>query len=257
MKAITFIAITLLAGAIAGTILGAINQVVVEPYIDHAIELEMLQQNTTAQSGQVITNPAEFAAYRFWQKGGEIIAGTILGLSIGSLYGIVFAYTRGSISGTNNNKKRALIVAGIMWLVLFLMPALKYPPNPPAVGNPETIYYRQSLYVAFLAISGFSALGLAFLYRKMMVASSNNTKKKAIIIPSAVYAAIMAGAYLAMPANPDPINAPIDLVIGFRITSAITISMFWAVLGVIFGALWDKANFISNKIAARHNCNSS
>jgi predicted cobalt transporter CbtA len=91
----------------------------------------------------------------------------------------------------------------------------------------------------------------------MMVASSNNTKKKAIIIPSAVYAAIMAGAYLAMPANPDPINAPIDLVIGFRITSAITISMFWAVLGVIFGALWDKANFISNKIAARHNCNSS
>jgi hypothetical protein len=76
MKAITFIAITLLAGAIAGTILGAINQVVVEPYIDHAIELEMLQQNTTAQSGQVITNPAEFAAYRFWQKGGEIIAGT-------------------------------------------------------------------------------------------------------------------------------------------------------------------------------------
>jgi predicted cobalt transporter CbtA len=257
MKAITFIAITLLAGAIAGTILGAINQVVVEPYIDHAIELEMLQQNTTAQSGQVITNPAEFAAYRFWQKGGEIIAGTILGLSIGSLYGIVFAYTRGSISGTNNNKKKALIVAGIMWFVLFLMPALKYPPNPPAVGNPETIYYRQSLYVAFLAISGFSALGLAFLYRKMMVASSNNTKKKAIIIPSAVYAAIMAGAYLAMPANPDPINAPIDLVIGFRITSAITISMFWAVLGVIFGALWDKANFISNKIAARHNCNSS
>jgi predicted cobalt transporter CbtA len=258
MKAITFIAITLLAGAIAGTILGAINQVVVEPYIDHAIELEMLQQNTTAQSGQVITNPAEFAAYRFWQKGGEIIAGTILGLSIGSLYGIVFAYTRGSISGTNNNKKKALIVAGIMWFVLFLMPALKYPPNPPAVGDPETIYYRQSLYVAFLAISGFSALGLAFLYRKMMVASLNNTKKAMIIIIPSAYAAIMAGAYLAMPTNPDPINAPIDLVIGFRITSAITIGMFWALLGVIFGAFWDKANFISNKkIAARHNCNSS
>jgi predicted cobalt transporter CbtA len=231
MKAITFIAITLLAGAIAGTILGAINQVVVEPYVDHAIELEM---RNTAQSGQVI-NPAEFAAYRFWQKGGEIIAGTILGLSIGSLYGIVFAYTRGSISGTNN-KKKALIVASIMWFVLFLMPALKYPPNPPAVGNPETIYYRQSLYVAFLAISGFSALGLAFLYRKM---ASSNTKKA--IIPSA-YAAIMAGAYLAMPANPDPINAPIDLVIGFRITSAITISVFWALLGIIFGTFWDKLN---------------
>jgi predicted cobalt transporter CbtA len=245
MKAITFIAITLLAGAIAGTILGAINQIAVEPYIERAIELEM---RNAAQSGQVMNNPSEFTAYRFWQKGGEIIAGTILGLSIGSLYGIVFAYTHSSISGTNNNKKKALIVASVMWLVLFLMPALKYPPNPPAVGDPETIYYRQSLYVEFLAISGFSALGLAFLYRKMVVASSNNIKKAMMIIIPSVYVAIMAGAYLAMPANPDPINAPIDLVIGFRITSAITISMFWALLGVIFGAFWDKANFISNRL---------
>ena len=231
MKTIAFIVITLLAGAIAGTILGVVNQLAVEPYIEHAIELEM--QNT-AQSGQVI-NPAEFAAYRFWQKGGEIAAGTILGLSIGSLYGIVFAYTRGMVPGSNN-KKKALIVAGIMWLVLFLMPALKYPANPPAVGNPETIYYRQSLYIAFLAISGFSALGLAFLYPKV---TSLNTNKA--IIPSA-YAAIMAGAYLAMPANPDSINAPIDLVIGFRITSTITISMFWGLLGIIFGTFWDKLN---------------
>ena len=231
MKTIIFIAITLLAGAIAGTILGAINQVAVEPYINHAVELEM--QNTN-QSSQII-NPAEFTAYRLWQRGGEIVAGTILGLSIGSLFGIVFAYTHSSVPGSNN-KKKALIVAGIMWFVLFLMPALKYPANPPAVGDPETIYYRQSLYVAFLVISGFSALGLAFLYRKM---GALNIKKA--IIPAA-YAAIISGAYLAMPANPDPINAPMDLVMGFRITSAITISMFWGLLGVIFGTFWDKLN---------------
>ena len=231
MKSIIFIAITLLAGAIAGTILGAINQVAVEPYIDYAVELEM---HNTNQSSQII-NPAEFTAYRLWQRGGEIVAGTILGLSIGSLFGIVFAYTHSSVPGSNN-KKKALIVAGIMWFVLFLMPALKYHANPPAVGDPETIYYRQSLYVAFLAISGFSALGLAFLYRKM---GALNIKKA--IIPVA-YAAIISGAYLAMPANPDPINAPMDLVMGFRITSAITISMFWGLLGVIFGTFWDKLN---------------
>jgi predicted cobalt transporter CbtA len=231
MKSIVFIVITLLAGAIAGTILGVMNQVAVEPYIERAIELEM--QNTV-QSGQVI-DPDEFTAYRFWQKGGEIVAGTILGLSIGSLFGIVFAYTYSSIPGSNN-KKKALIVAGIMWFVLFLMPALKYPANPPAVGDPETIYYRQTLYVAFLAISGFSALGLAFLYRRM---GSLNTKKT--IIPAA-YAAIIAGAYLAMPSSPDPINAPTDLVIGFRAASAITLSIFWGLLGVIFGSFWDKLN---------------
>ena len=229
MKTIAFITITLLAGAIAGTILGAMNQVAVEPFIEHAIELE--RQNTE-QTGQII-NPAEFAAYRLWQKGGEIVAGTVLGLSIGSLFGIVFAYARGAVPGANN-KKKGLIVAGIMWFALFLMPALKYPANPPAVGDPETIYYRQALYLAFLAISGFSALGLAFLYRKM-----GSLRTKNAIIPAA-YAAIMAGAYVAMPANPDPLNAPMDLVLGFRITSAITISLFWSLLGIIFGAFWDK-----------------
>lgn len=229
MKTITFITITLLAGAIAGTILGAINQVAVEPFIEHAIELET--QNT-AQSGQII-NPAEFAAYRSWQRGGEIVAGTILGLSIGSLFGIVFAYAHSSVPGSNN-KKKGLIIAGIMWLVLFLMPALKYPANPPSVGDPETIYYRQSLYLAFLAISGFSALGLAFVYRKL-----RSLHMRKAIIPAA-YAAMMAGAYLTMPANLDPIIAPVDLVIGFRITSAITIILFWGLLGVIFGAFWDK-----------------
>ena len=229
MKTITFITITVLAGAIAGTILGAMNQAAVEPFIERAIELET--QNT-AQSGQII-NPTEFAAYRLWQRGGEIAAGTVLGLSIGSLFGIVFAYARSSVPGSNN-KKKGLIVAGIMWFTLFLMPVLKYPANPPAVGDPETIYYRQTLYLAFLAISGFSALGLALLYRKM---GSLRTKKA--IIPAA-YGAIIVGAYLAMPANPDPLNAPMDLVIGFRITSAITISMFWCLLGFIFGAFWDK-----------------
>jgi predicted cobalt transporter CbtA len=229
MKTAAFIAITLISGAIAGTILGAINQVVVEPYIERAIELEM---ENARQSGEMI-NPIEFAAYRFWQKGGEVAAGTILGLSIGSLFGIVFAYGRGSAPGSSNLKK-ALFIAGIMWLALFLVPALKYPANPPAVGDPETIYQRQGMYLAFLAISGFSALGLALLYNRIGALPA-----KRMIIP-AVYAAIMTGAYFAMPANPDQISAPMDLVNSFRIASALTITMFWVLLGSTFGAFWDR-----------------
>ena len=229
MRTITFIAITLISGAIAGTILGALNQIMVEPYIDRAIELETQNAEGTGQ----IINPLEFAAYRVWQRGGEIAAGTILGLSLGSLFGIVFAYSRGSVPGSNN-KKKALVIAGIMWFALFLLPALKYPANPPGVGNPETIYYRQSLYLGFLAISGFSLLGLALLYRKV-----GALQAKKLIIPAA-YCAIMAGAYLGMPPNPDEITAPMDLVISFRIVSAFTISVFWGLLGITLGAFWDK-----------------
>lgn len=229
MKTLTFIAITLLSGAIAGTILATINIGVVEPYIDQAIDIE--NQNAIA-SGELV-DPLEYNNYRIWQKGGEIAAGTILGTSIAALFGIVFAYSRSSLLGSNN-KKKALILAGIMWFVLFLIPALKYPANPPAVGDPETIYYRQSLYIAYLAISGLSALGLAFLYRKI-----GKVQVKKVIVP-AVYAAVMIGAYLVMPPNPDAINAPMDLVTGFRIASGFTMSVFWGLLGIILGAFWDK-----------------
>jgi predicted cobalt transporter CbtA len=229
MKAFTFIAVVLISGAIAGTVLGAVNQIIVEPYIERAIELEL---HNAEQSGEII-NPIEFAAYRIWQKGGEIAAGTILGMSLGSLFGIVFAYGRPSVPGSNN-VKRALIVAGIMWFTLFLMPALKYPANPPAVGDPDTIQYRQSIYLAFIAISGFSALGLALLYRKMGAAHA-----KKVIVP-AIYAAIMVVAFVAMPPNPDAINAPMDLVVSFRIASAFTMSVFWGLLGIVLGAFWDR-----------------
>ena len=231
MRAMTFIAIILLAGAIAGTILGILNQGVVEPYIEEAIALE--NEKAAAEEREIV-NPIEFNNYRLWQRGGEISAGTILGTTIAALFGLVFAYSRKSIPGSSN-KKKALILAGVMWFVIFLVPALKYPANPPAVGDPETIYYRQSLYLAYLAISGFTALGVAFMYGKI-----GDKESKKVIAPSLIYAVIMVAAYLAMPPNPDAINTPMDLVTGFRIASGFTMSMFWGLLGIILGTFWDK-----------------
>ena len=154
-------------------------------------------------------------------------------MSVGALFGVVFAYSRPSLPGSSN-KKKAIILAGIMGTVLFIIPALKYPANPPAVGDPDTIYYRQTLYVAFLAISGFSALGLAMLYRKM---GSSQTKRALVL---GAYAAIMTSAFMLMPPNPDQITVSMDLVTGFRIASAMTMITFWGVLGLIFGAFWDR-----------------
>ena len=233
MRAFTFVIITLLSGAIAGTILGVLNQALVEPYIDRAISIET--QNAIKE-GEVVY-PVELQNYRLWQKAGEIAAGAILGTSLGALFGIVFVYSRSLLLHSDSNVKKALILAGIMWFVLFLVPALKYPANPPAVGDPDTIYYRESLYIGLLAISGFSALGLALLYR--MLGNRTNNKNRIIIVP-VIYAAIMVGAFLVLPPNPDKITAPADLVQGFRIASAFTMTIFWGLLGITLGAFWDR-----------------
>jgi len=230
MKTIAFILITLVSGAIAGTILGLINQLVVEPYIDQAIEIEV--QNTVAAGEPV--NLDELTQYRVWQKGGEIVAGAILGTSISALFGIAYIYSRDSLPGSNN-KKKGLILAGIMFFVIFLIPALKYPANPPAVGDPETIEYRESLYISMLVISGFTALGVAILYRSL---GQTREESRKIIVP-AIYAVTIALAFVVLPANPDEITISSDLLLNFRIVTTITIGIFWGVLGILLGSFWD------------------
>jgi hypothetical protein len=45
-----------------------------------------------------------------------------------------------------------------------------------------------------------------------------------------------------LPPNPDEITVPMELVQGFRIASAFTMSIFWGLLGLILGAFWDRLN---------------
>ncbi|MEM2760555.1 MAG: CbtA family protein [Nitrososphaerales archaeon] len=230
MRIAVFIGTALLAGVISGLIHGGINLVVTEPFIDQAIDLEI--KNAIAQ-GEDVGSPEEIAQYRTWQKGGQVLAGSILGLSLGSLFALVYAFSWSSLRGSDGVKK-GLFLAAIMWFTLFMVPFLKYPANPPAVGNPETIYYRQSIYLVFIAVSGLGALALALLYKTL-----DNMKRRNIIIP-VLYAAYIIAVFIIMPPNPDQIGAPMELVNNFRIASALTTTIFWFVLGAIFGASWDR-----------------
>ncbi len=231
MKALLFIAIVLLSGSLAGLIHGGINLVLVEPYLDVAIGME--NQNLFASGEEEDT--AEFwnsyYSYRDWQKSGQILAGVTLGLAMGSLFGIVFALSQNMLPGGHSIKK-AMILAGIMWLVVFFIPFLKYPANPPTVGDAETIQLRTILYVSFIAISGFGAAGF------YQIAKRAKKGKKAIAIVG--YAALMAAAFVLMPGNPDEITAPADLVGGFRVMSVLGVSSFWTSIPLILGAFWQK-----------------
>ncbi|HTH23058.1 MAG TPA: CbtA family protein [Nitrososphaeraceae archaeon] len=228
MNSISLLAVTIFSGAIAGTILAIINLGLVEPYIDSAISLETQRKISSGEN----VDMAELVHYRIWQKGGAIAAGAVYGISLGALFGIVFAYGRKALPGKNNRQK-ALFLAGILWIVLYLMVAIKYPANPPAVGDPETIYYRQSLYVTYLAISGFTALALALAWNRVQL------EYKKILFPL-IYAAVMIVAYIVLPPNPDKIGISMDLIHTFRIVTALTIGIFWAILAIVFGSLWDR-----------------
>ena len=242
MRTALFITIVLLSGCFAGTIHGIANLAIVEPYLDRAIGIE--NQNLFA-SGEEKDSPQfwiEYDSYRYWQKGGQVLAGAILGTSIGALFGIVFAYSRNALPGSNNVKK-TLVLAGLMWLTLYVIPFLKYPANPPTVGDPETVILREVLYIAFIAISGFGAIGFYQLYKRLQ----KNKKYVAYI----GYTAFISTVFFIMPPNPDTVTAPMDLVNGFRVMSFIAVSIFWIAVGLILGMFWQKfrpENLVQSKI---------
>ncbi|WP_428324167.1 CbtA family protein [Nitrosopumilus sp.] len=231
MKTSLFIIIVLISGAFAGLIHGTVNFAIVEPYLDQAIGIE--NQNLFA-SGEEEDTPefwVEYEGYRTWQKGGQILAGVILGTSVGALFGIVFALSRNALPG-NNDVKKSLMLAGIMWFTLYIIPFLKYPANPPTVGDGETVVLRAILYLSFIAISGFGAVGFYQLSKKL----KNNKKLVALI----GYGVFISAVFFAMPENPDEVTAPMGLVNEFRFMSVLGVTSFWASIGIILGLFWKK-----------------
>ena len=231
MKTFLFIIIVLVSGACAGLIHGTVNFAVVEPYLDQAIGIE---NKSLFASGEAEDTPefrAEYQEYRVWQKSGQILAGVILGVSVGSLYGIVFALSRNSLPG-NNDAKKALVLAGIMWFTIYLIPFLKYPANPPTVGDGETVVLRGVLYLSFIAISGFGAVTFYKLSQKLQ------NKKK--LISLAGYGIFILCVFFIMPENPDKITAPMDLVNEFRAMSVLGVTSFWIAVGIILGVFWHR-----------------
>ena len=237
MKTIVFISIVLISGGLAGLVHGTINFAIVEPYLDQAIGLENESLFASGEAEDTLEFWAEYESYRIWQKSGQVLAGVILGLAMGSLFGIVFALSRNSLPGKNIVTK-AVFLSGLMWFTLYLIPFLKYPANPPTVGEADTVVLRMILYVSFIIISGIGVI----VFYKLLTKLNKNKKYFALI----GYAGLMVIAFIIMPDNPDEITAPMNLVNEFRFVSVLGVSSFWGSVGILLGLFWKKFDKTSN-----------
>ena len=230
MKTSIFIAVILVAGAIAGTIYGLVNLVLVEPYLDTAISIE---NQHLFNSGKEQNTPdfwAKYYSYSAWQKGGQIIAGSIFGLPMGALFGLVFGLIKNWLPRKNPITK-SLFLALMMWTSLYMIPFVKFPANLPSSEGSETIMLRQTLYLTMLITSSIGALGFFVFYRK--------TGKKFISVIG--YVGLVAVAFFIIPENPDSPQLDSQLIL-FRFATITAMTAFWISLALIFGVLWIKLN---------------
>jgi predicted cobalt transporter CbtA len=223
----TVVKAALVAGLLAGLTAAVFHLIATEPVIDHAIALE-------AQGHQAEGAAEAPFVSRNTQKGGLVLGFLLYGLTWALLFAVIYRFAQGWLPAESRLKKGVLLAFLGYWSV-GLLPFLKYPANPPGVGAPETIGYRQALYLGILALSVIGAalsMGLGHYFGQWKGWPSGS------LLPSLALLAMFSGViYLVMPSNPDEIGIPTDVVGSFRALSLVGLTLFWIVLGLLFGKL--------------------
>lgn len=192
-----------LAGLIAGILGFLFARIFAEPTIDKAIDYEsgrgeiLAALNTAAGRAVEPDGPEIFS--RSIQSGVGIATG-IIGFSIamGALVAVAYLVLHGRF--TVQPKVLGWTVAGFGFLGVYLLPFVKYPANPPAIGHDFTIQTRGELYLTMVA-SSLILLGLAvFAARKL---SGKLGWSKAIGVAVIGFVVVYGGLLAALPSLGD------------------------------------------------------
>jgi predicted cobalt transporter CbtA len=219
----------MLVGLFAGLLAFGIARVFGEPQVDRAIAFEEQE----AQARHEMPEPELVS--RETQAGIGLFTGVaVYSTALGGLFALVFAFVYGRVGRLDAQGTAALLaLAGFVALVL--VPGVKYPANPPAVGSAETIGYRTELYFVMQVLSLIAAAGAVTLARGLRARFGAWT---ACVAAGAVYLVAVIAVEVALPAiNEVPESFSAAVLWDFRVAALGMQVVIWAVLGLAFGAL--------------------
>jgi len=230
------------AGLLAGLLAGLFAFIFGEPTVDGAIQIEEAAaagQHEEEVAGGRGHEEEEEVFSRSTQKVGLFFATGLSGMLVGGIFGMAYAYFGGRLA-SGSEWIRSLSLAGALFVGAFLIPFLKYPANPPTVGDPATIGSRTTAYFALVALSLLVVLGAWYAARTLRERGvAAPVRQLAVGLGIAVAVGVL---FLILPAGPDPGEFPAGLLWDFRLSSLGTQLVLWAGIGVIFGLLCERAN---------------
>jgi predicted cobalt transporter CbtA len=235
----------MLVGLVAGLLSFGFLQVFGEPSVERAIAFESQMEEAKAQAatpkGQAAPReePAPELVSRPVQSGIGLFTGVaVYSAAFGGLFALAFAFVYGRM-GKYGPRATSALLGAAGFVAVYLVPALKYPASPPAVGEPETIQIRTTLYFAMIVISLVAMLTSATLRNRLL---ARHGAWNASLIAGAAYLAVIMVASLALPAvNEVPDQFPAVVLWQFRTASIGAQLILWATLGLGFGVLAERA----------------
>jgi len=258
----------LLVGAVGGLFAAVFARIFAEPVISRAIAYESGRNAAQDALDKVAGLPAVAAApdilSRTIQANLGLGAGMIaFGAAMGTLFAIVYTICLGR-TGRIGPRTLALLVALGGFLAFYLVPFVKYPTNPPAIGHEDTMKERSGLYLVMLAAS-VVLLALTVLMGKRLQARFGNCT--ATLIAAAAFMVAIGVVMAVLPPlgmlatnvqhfgahvteTPLPLTAPdgtivypgfpADDLFQFRFYSVAAQLTVWTAIGLLFAPLADR-----------------
>lgn len=208
-----------LAGLAGGAALAAVLLVAGEGPLQTAIDLE--------------PGGGEEVISRAGQRVGGVVAALLVGVALGLVLAVAVTVLRRRRSG--DAWPTSLGLAAGAFAILQLVPFLKYPPNPPGVGDSASVGRRTMLYAVLL---GWSLLSAWAGWRARRWLAGRGAPPH-LATPAAIATAgvLVLFAVAVLPAGPDPDAVPASVVWSFRVASLGGWCAYWAVAGTVFAWL--------------------
>jgi predicted cobalt transporter CbtA len=243
----------MLVGLVAGIVCFAFLRIAGEPPVDRAIAFEEAGSAAAHAEGHrhdaAAAAPAEGHSHgeealvsRGTQAGlGLLTAVVVYGAALGGLFALAFALIYGRWEALGPRGTSALLAAS-GFVAIYLVPFFKYPPNPPAVGSPDTIGVRTALYVAMLALSLAGMIAAHVLRGRL--APRRGRWNAALLAGAAYLLGTLAVAMLLPAVDELPEGFPAATLWSFRIASLGGQAILWTIIGLGFG-------LVTHRVASR------
>lgn len=228
----------LLAGLFAGLVAFGVAYVIGEPSVNAAIAIEEsagVDHDHAADTPTASEEAGSTEVPRSLQSTvGLLTATTVAGVTLGGLVGVISALALGRF-GRLGVRGVSVSVAAIGFFSVSLLPFVAYPPNPPAVGDPESIGARTALYFIMLAISIVAAATAVLVGLKL---ASRWGGWYATLSAIGGYLLVTLTAAALLPSYSEvPTDFPATVLYEFRAASLIIQLTLWASLGLALGEL--------------------
>ncbi|BBH16203.1 hypothetical protein Back2_04900 [Nocardioides baekrokdamisoli] len=239
----------LLAGAAAGLCIYVFTITVVEPVINRAIAYESARDEALSTLTHSHDEGSEIFSRTFQGYVGSGVAVVLYAMAMGALVAVAYVVATGRV-GTLRARTLGLLIPLFGFLGMYAVPYAKYPANPPAIGNPDTIRERGADFLIMMAVSCLLLFLAVYVGQKLRARMSTWNVS---ILMGIAYLGLIAIVMVVLPnfhETPGPVldaqgkillgGFPADVLAQFRVYSIANQVILWSVLGLVFAPLAAK-----------------